>query len=257
MRRLIIRPGAIGDLILSLPALEYLRTDYTQVWVAAQNVGLVRFADRVRPISSTGLDLLELGLAPEELPLALTEFDEIVSWYGAGREQFREAVSNLPFRFHPALPDSSVIHATDFYLRQVGAQPGALPRLSVPRWEGGFVAIHPFSGSSSKNWPLERFEELSRRLRAQWCETSQGRRFEDLWDLAQWLAGASAYVGNDSGITHLAAAVGVPVVAIFGPTDPAIWAPRGSNVCVIRKERLEEITMEEVETSVFVAREYW
>ncbi len=47
-----------------------------------------------------------------------------------------------------------------------------------------------------------------------------------------WLARASLYIGNDSGITHLAAAVGTPVLAMFGPTDPAVWAPRGPNVRV-------------------------
>ncbi|MFN0106091.1 MAG: glycosyltransferase family 9 protein, partial [Bryobacteraceae bacterium] len=52
-------------------------------------------------------------------------------------------------------------------------------------------------------------------------------RFDSLYDLACWLMGASLYAGNDSGITHLAAAIGVPVVAIFRASDPAIWAPRG------------------------------
>jgi ADP-heptose:LPS heptosyltransferase len=47
------------------------------------------------------------------------------------------------------------------------------------------------------------------------------------------MAGARLYVGNDSGITHLAAAVGVPVLAMFGPaSDPSTWAPRGENVRV-------------------------
>ncbi|MCB1102996.1 MAG: hypothetical protein KDL10_11560, partial [Kiritimatiellae bacterium] len=45
---------------------------------------------------------------------------------------------------------------------------------------------------------------------------------------------AGRYIGNDSGITHLAAACGVPTLAIFGPTDPAVWAPLGAHVTVIR-----------------------
>ena len=53
---------------------------------------------------------------------------------------------------------------------------------------------------------------------------------DDLYDLARWLAAARLYIGNDSEITHLAAAVGTPVLALFGPTDPAIWGPRGPNV---------------------------
>jgi ADP-heptose:LPS heptosyltransferase len=59
-------------------------------------------------------------------------------------------------------------------------------------------------------------------------------RIEDLYSLARWLARARLYVGNDSGITHLAAAAGAPVLALFGPSDPEIWAPRGPNVRVAR-----------------------
>ena len=53
-------------------------------------------------------------------------------------------------------------------------------------------------------------------------------RFENLLDLAEWMAGARLYIGNDSGITHLAAAVGVPVIAIFTSSDPKIWGPPNS-----------------------------
>ncbi len=71
-------------------------------------------------------------------------------------------------------------------------------------------------------------------------------RFENLYELACWLARARVYIGNDSGITHLAAAVGTPVVAIFGPTDPAVWAPRGERVAVIAGGRLDEIEANQV-----------
>jgi ADP-heptose:LPS heptosyltransferase len=47
------------------------------------------------------------------------------------------------------------------------------------------------------------------------------------------LARCAAFIGNDSGITHLAAAVGAPTLAVFGPTDPALWAPRGKAVRVV------------------------
>ena len=50
---------------------------------------------------------------------------------------------------------------------------------------------------------------------------------------ARILRKAAAYVGNDSGITHLAAALGVPVAALFGPTDPNRWAPRGRDVQIL------------------------
>lgn len=231
---MIIRPGAIGDLIVSLPALEWLRVEYTEVWVAGQNVPLVRGFDRVRSIASTGLDLVELGGSRE----MLLGFDSIVSWYGAGRAEFREAVAGLPMVFHRALPGAGC-HAVDFYMRQVGGPDGAVPRVAVEEAPArDFVAVHPFSGSAKKNWGLEKFVELAQGLRVEFCagplEFLEGAlRFESLWDVAKWLRGARAYVGNDSGITHLAAAVGVPVVAIFRDSDVRVWGPRGSRVRVL------------------------
>jgi hypothetical protein len=249
VRRLAIRPGAIGDLILSLPALESLRTDYFEVWVPSRNAPLVRFADRVRSIASTGLDLLGIADPPAGLLESLGHFDSIVSWYGANRPDFRDLIRtlDLPFRFFPALPsEPAAMHATDFYLQQVrdlcATTREAVPRIpcDVPR--DNFAVIHPYSGSARKNWPLEKFRQLARGLeRAMpvcWCAGPDDPpldgavRIDDLYELARWLAGARLYVGNDSGITHLAAAVGTPVLALFGPSDPGIWAPRGENVRV-------------------------
>ena len=92
MRRLVIRPGAIGDFIVSLPALECLRAEYLEVWAASPNVPLVRFADRARGIASTSLDLLGVTEPPARLVEELRGFDSIVSWYGANRSEFRELV---------------------------------------------------------------------------------------------------------------------------------------------------------------------
>lgn len=117
---------------------------------------------------------------------------------------------------------------------------------------GDFAVIHPFSGSARKNWPLNLFREVAARLEmhVRWCAgpdeaIENAVRFDNLYDLACWLASARAYIGNDSGITHLAAAVGMPVVAIFGPTDPALWAPRGDRVRVVSGQ-LEEIAADDV-----------
>lgn len=251
MRRLIIRPGAIGDFILSLPAMEHLRAGYTEVWAASRNLPLARFADRTRSIASTGLDLL--GLEDVEPPSALVQtlrsFDSIVSWYGSNRPEFRQAVAHLrlPFEFHRAVPpDTAGIHAADYYLSQVGGKGSATPRLGCPARGANGVLIHPFSGSPKKNWPLDRFRGLARRLEERaavgWLvepggPTVEGVELEppteDLFELACRLAGARLYVGNDSGITHLAAAAGAPVLALFGPTDPAVWGPRGGRVQIL------------------------
>jgi len=258
VRRLIIRPGGIGDCILSLPAIEHLRTENTEVWVPSPIVPLIRFA-AARAISPAGIDLL--GLPGVEPPAGLIEtlrsFDSIVSWYGSNRAEFREQVRELglPFQFLDALPERGAkTHAADFFLRQAGGDGCAVPRIECePRGRGDYAVIHPFSGSPRKNWPIERFRDVAEKLTlpVRWCagpeEALEGAvRFENLYELARWLASARVYIGNDSGITHLAAAVGTPVVAIFGTTDPAVWAPRGERVRVVSGVSLDGIEVDEV-----------
>ncbi len=240
-RRLLIRPGAIGDFIVSLPALESLVAPggFTEVWCAGQNVPLVRFADRVRSIASVGLDRLGVTHA-DDVVARLGEFDEIVSWYGENRLEFREFVGGLrlPFRFLKALPDGSC-HAADFYagqVRRLGAQPEGNPRVPCPDVARTFAVIHPFASSMAKRAPMEVFQAAARKLekamRVYWLcgpeEELQGAvRITDLYELASWLKGARIFVGNDSGISHLAAAVGTPVMAFFRARNARVWSPRG------------------------------
>src|ERR1700677_2182965 len=84
LRRLIIRPGGIGDCILSLPAMEHLRVDTTEVWVPSAVIPLIRWAE-ARAIASTGIDLLCLaGVEPPSgLIAGVRSVDSIGSWYGA------------------------------------------------------------------------------------------------------------------------------------------------------------------------------
>jgi heptosyltransferase-3 len=202
---------------------------------------LVRFADRVRSIAETGIDAY-----PPRLE-ALKPFDEIVSWYGTNRPEFRDALSRYPVRFLDAIPPTSGPHAIDFYMAQVGGPLGAVPRIDCIRDDQRFIAVHPFSGSARKNW--RHFSELAALVSMPvrffvspeqiWSGAAQ---HDDLYILAQSLAKASLYIGNDSGITHLAAAVGVPVIAIFQASDPKIWAPRGiAAVDVLENPSLETV----------------
>lgn len=226
--------------------MEHLRADYTEVWVRSEVVPLVTFADLVRPLSSTGIYMVEID--PLESTMAtLASFDEIWSWYGSANSAFQEAVQGLPFRFLDALPREPHLHAADFFAQQTGAPCPTRPRIPIAAAVCHNASVlHPFSGSAKKNWPLDRFVELSTRRPFEWAND----RYENLHDLAGWLAGAQVYVGNDSGITHLAAAVGTPVVALFGPTDPHVWEPRGDLVRILHREPIEAITVDEVESAV-------
>jgi ADP-heptose:LPS heptosyltransferase len=128
--------------------------------------------------------------------------------------------------------------------------------------------LHPGSGGPSKRWPLDRFLDLADWLRAQGHPVgvltgpAEEEEFEEtcgnsgfvavrppnLNALAGVLASASLYIGNDSGPTHLAAALGVPTVALFGPTDPRIWGPRGRRVLLVtaRTDDITSLTLADV-----------
>jgi heptosyltransferase III len=263
MRRLLIRPGAIGDCILSLPALEYLAAEYTELWISSPLVPLIQFADVVRALSSTGLDLVGIGDldAPPGLMDKLRTFDSVVSWYGTNRPEFRAALTSagIPCIFYAALPPSGYKgQATDFFAQQVGAPLGSIPKIQVqPTAMQDSIAIHPFSGSVRKNWPLDRFRDLAARLPhlVEWIagpneELPDAVRCNNLLSLAHWIGAARLYIGNDSGITHLAAAIGAPTLALFGPTAPEIWAPRGDNVTVLYSNPLEKLEVESVLNAV-------
>ncbi len=127
-----------------------------------------------------------------------------------------------------------------------------------------FVAVHPGSGSPTKNWPIERFAAVARRLAAgqPWLlilgpaearvsdlESPVVARNWPVRTLGAALARAGLFLGNDSGASHLAAASGAPTLALFGPTDPALWAPVGPSVATLRAPRgvLADLTVDEVE----------
>jgi ADP-heptose:LPS heptosyltransferase len=146
------------------------------------------------------------------------------------------------------------------------------------------VLLHPGAGALWKRWPAGRFAAVGEKLRergyevaliegpadrdaVERCQAAAQSPFPVLRDrslpeLAHALRSAALFVGNDSGVTHLAAAAGVPTLALFGPTDPDTWAPRGNQVRVLRRcdaraleprqirvcagDCLERITVEEV-----------
>jgi hypothetical protein len=219
--------------------MQHLVADYTEIWLPQRSAPLIQFA-QAHSLLSTGIDQIELS---KDLRERLQSFDSIVSWYGSNREEFRAAMLAINSRcvFHWALPRDFSLHATDFYAQQVGAPSGLIPHIRVNQTgTRDSVVIHPFSGSKRKNWRLECFRELAPDLEGpvDWLagpeeELPDAHRFDNLAHVAAFIAGARLYIGNDSGITHLAAAVGVRTIAIFGPESPRIWVPRGENVEVI------------------------
>ncbi len=245
-----LRPGGLGDVLLCLPAIEHLQP--AEVWTRAELLG---FFGPARSLFATGIDTLGFGGQPE-----LADFDEVHSWYGTQREDFRSALEALHPRvfWYDALPPDGDQHAADFFAGQVGAPVPARPVLRVARRANRVVWIHPFSGSAKKNWPLEHYETLARYLRAlghsvefvaaphQATAIPGAKVIPDLRELAEWLAGGALYIGNDSGITHLAAAAGARTLALFGPTNANVWAPRGAATTVLAVEDLVALSPDRV-----------
>lgn len=150
------------------------------------------------------------------------------------------------------------------------ARAAARKRLQALGVKGRPVVVHPGSGSPAKTWPVARFVDIVRRLQAQKQEVvlvlgeadtetaailaqelPDPPRLQNvtLVELAATLTESARFLGNDSGITHLAAAVGLPVVALFGPSDATTWAPRGrGGVTVVNapEGELERLTAETV-----------
>jgi heptosyltransferase-3 len=147
-----------------------------------------------------------------------------------------------------------------------------VPRVEIPRARlfaectgetacATYVVIHPFAATPSKTWPAERFIAVAERQRAGGLEPhilagpgDDASRFgafqvcanQPLARVKSLIAGAQLFIGNDSGPAHIAAAFGVPVVALFGPSDPVIWAPWRAESRVLARDPIGKIPLDEV-----------
>lgn len=249
-RWLVVRGGALGDFILTLPALEALRALGGEVRLVANP----RFA-RLRPdLYDELVDIHGLGALPlfGEGPLPWP-VDAAVVYTPTVAARLRAL--GVPVRAGPPQPPPGV-HAQDALLEPILALYGeASPPVGPPRlWPspaalgavGGLlgappVVLAPGASAIGKRWPG--MEALAVALQARGLETVwagpldegppprlSGRRLlgaplEQLVALAHRCA---LWIGNDTGTSHLAAAAGAPTWAFFGPTDPACWLPRGA-----------------------------
>ncbi len=255
-RTLMAHSGGIGDFLLTCPALAHL--------AAEGPVELLGRPDRLalavagglaeRAVHFDAVDFDSLFTTPSKrLRAHLARFARAVVWMrDTGEIAHALQECGVPdVRVFPGLPPEQwERHASEYYLEQLGYPPSPPFRLFVaPSDETHDVVLHPGSGGKRKNWPLEKFQDLGRALmdagrHVAWCTGPAEEealppfgvellRSDSLVELAHILASAHAYVGNDSGVTHLAAAVGCRTFALFGPTNPAIWAPHGRHVTVL------------------------
>lgn len=275
-RFLILRGGAIGDFIATLPVFQALRAKWPEaaieIWGYPHIAALAVEAGLAQSVVSLERAEMARFFVPEPSftdaqVVAVRSFDLVFNylhdpvgqvrsnllWAGAKQVLSGSPIIQrghaIPFLLEPlqalAIFETELVPALDFS-EEILAR--GRERLRALGLLGRPVVVHPGSGSPTKNWPVERFVEVIRRLRGQGREvilvigeadvaesTVFAREVPDLavlkgltlCELAATLAECASFLGNDSGITHLAAAVGLPVVALFGPSNADIWAPQG------------------------------
>jgi ADP-heptose:LPS heptosyltransferase len=134
---------------------------------------------------------------------------------------------------------------------------------AAPNDLGAYAVLHPFGLFREKIWPAERFIEVARHLRddrglepvflagpdddAGLFNQFRVLRNAPLAEVKSVMSGASLFIGNDSGPAHIAAAFGIPVVVLFGPSDPVTWAPwRTESEVLTSRDDIKGIQISEV-----------
>ncbi len=265
----VFRGGALGDFVLTLPVLAALRAAGQPVLLVAdpRHLALARaggLAGRGSPLDDRCWGPLWSGgaLAPTADALAGVRRAVVLrpAEPAAVRDRLERCGVAEAVVHDPRPPADGSRHAADHLLAALG--PGAtaaVPRLRLapgapaPRGDAPRLVAVPGAGGEGKRWPRERFADLIEGWRRGGGEAAvllgpveldqgeAGARLGaavhvelDLLRTARWLAAADVVVGNDTGTSHLAAALGVATVALFGPTDPRTWAPRGERVRVLQ-----------------------
>jgi heptosyltransferase-2 len=283
-RILVVRGGAIGDFIMTLPAVGALRERWPEAHIEILGyphiIELARgrfYADATRSIEARAMAgfFVPQGNLDPALQEYFGSFNLVISYLfdpdgifagnvrRCGVRQLVEGSprpSDLPAMEHYCKPLESLAIYVD------APQPRLFPSDDDRAVASKFlqslgrepiVAVHPGSGSEKKNWPAEKFAAVSRwvvdELAAQLlvvegeADARCVRQLHELLaprvtvpahglklvELAAVLERCALFLGNDSGITHLAAAVGTPTVAMFGPASVPIWEPRGAHVRVV------------------------
>ncbi len=270
-RILVVRLGAMGDVLHTLPAVAALKQNHPNAeltWlVEPQWAPLLEgnpFVDRTilfrrRSVRGAIESVRELrtsayqfavdfqGLLKSAIPARAAGAARL---YGFHESQLRERAAGL---FYTHKVASASVHVVDRNLDLAlatgrGAEsrerlfplPPGRPEGDLPARD--FVLASPLAGWQAKQWPMEHYQQLAERLQKELGlplvlngppDSAMPHRC-DLAGLIHATRRAVAVIGVDSGPMHLAAALGKPGVAIFGPTDPARNGPYGKSVRVLR-----------------------
>ncbi|GCF07498.1 glycosyltransferase family 9 protein [Dictyobacter arantiisoli] len=301
MQILIIRPGAIGDTLLTLPLLRYIRThtpDPQVTFVGNSAVLPLIQAWHLAERTSNYENRLWSGLfmqpsiststrpAQQQLQQCLQRIERAICWLPDPDDCVKrnlQATGIAEIAIAPGRPTQAIpilsylaqsIGITD--LRACNWQPPQeyeWIREEAQAQQHRTIAIHPGSGGSHKCWPVTHFATVIRSLWQQqiavniFTGPADYERQEELLHclppppqadllrlsenvplltVAQELRHCCGYLGNDTGITHLAALLGLPTLALFGPSNPTIWKPIGPRVTVLYEPSLASLAPQQV-----------
>jgi ADP-heptose:LPS heptosyltransferase len=214
----------------------------------------------------------------EEISVLFSNITEIFSWFGHTRVEVGANLARFApgrvrsFAFFTGQEDC---HVSAYYLRCVGIKGVRCPSLFVGKEERQWLdrywqlrqwlpssrvlVMHPGSGGRRKRWDPEGFAQVCHWWRQhrggkvlillgpaeeeekeQWRQIGEVENSLSLLQVAALTSRADVYLGNDSGVSHLAGAVGARGVVLFGPTEPSQWKPLGGSLLVIYNSRYRE-----------------
>lgn len=263
----VVRLRSLGDCVLTTPAVHILKSARPDL-----RIGMVVEA-RFRELFEGNPEIAEI-LPPDAAFVRRFAPALCLDFHGGTRSAWITGLSGAPLRagfghfrhryvYNVAIPraqeilgEERKVHTAEhlasamFYL---GAARCEIPRARLAAAPAGtgapYAVLHPFATAAAKTWPAASFAAVAEHLeRSGLRPTIVGGAGDDFAPFRRWrtvagaplgevkslLAGASLFVGNDSGPAHMAAAFGIAVVAVFSASDPEIWGPWRTASQVVR-----------------------
>jgi heptosyltransferase III len=270
----LVRGGALGDFVLTLPVIRALRNAFPESrLLLIGHPATARLAGEAKRIDADSAEWARMytPAGPSAgLAASLANCRLLVACLPGGRQaaptNYRRNLHGLckDLLFGDPRPEpGQTRHMVERLLDPIRDAGMTLPDSSTPCIDlptrtpkQDLLILHPGSGGRGKCWPAKRFAELLTHLQKQghkvailWgpAENSRQQEFPSAlrapttllspaspWELANCLASARLYIGNDTGPGHVAAAVGCPTISIFGSTDAKLWRPLGPGARVIQ-----------------------
>ena len=271
---LIIHQGALGDFVLTFPAIIQLHDLYDPIDVICQSelgklAKTLKLVSNWFPLESAYFASLFSNRIDSRITDILKSYDKIVIFTLS--PQLEKTITQITAKVICRIPSKpqveARIHLGEFVLQNLIAcgllkkrstvfEDISLPDCKSRSKKSRKILLHPGAGSTRKRWPIDNFLAVEKRLKSDGlkpefvlgpAEQNLAKRLmqntdhkrqlhlpNGLTDLVDLYKSAGGYIGNDSGASHLAAFLAVPTVVIFGPTDPQRWAPLGRRVAIVR-----------------------